>query len=128
MADREKFTAVLHDEIEQAGAQRIRSELFHSALIVLNILLGATTTYLAAVGYKETAIVAMVAGLTTVVGTLEKTFGFGRAKSGFRKARTQFQNLENEMMKIDEADELPDQFVDKLNEIRKLKVELTDKS
>ena len=128
MVNRQDFSATLKVEIDQAASQRFKSECFHSILILLNILLGGTATYLAALGYEVKAVIALITGLTTIAGTLEKTFGFGRAKSGFRKVKTQFQSLENDLMKFGDDEEIPDAFVDRLNEIRQLKVELTDKS
>jgi len=65
--------------------------------------------------------------MTTLAGTLEKTFSFGKAKSGFRKAKTQFEKLENELLKL-QGDSIPDNYIDKLNDIKELKIELTDAS
>ena len=87
--------------------------------------MGATTTYLAAIKDENTSLVASLAAATTVVGTLEKTFGFGKKWSGYRNAKTQFQNLELDVMKLDDNN-IPDSYWEKLKEIRKLKSEITD--
>ena len=46
---------------------------------------------------------------------------------GFRKAKNQFENLEIDLMRLD-GDKIPDQYIDRLKEIKDLKVELTDAS
>ena len=125
MGNREEFTRKLSTEIEQAGRQRIRYSIGHYVLIILTIVAGGITTYLVATGFESKVILSLLAGFTTLTGTFEKTFAFGRAKSGFRKAKTQFEKLENELLKID-GNEIPDLYIDKLNEIMELEVELTD--
>jgi len=129
MSNREEFSKKLQKELKQVSGQRQRYTVAHNFLILFTITVGSITTYLAATGagVDNKIVLAALAALTTLAGTLEKTFSFGKAKSGFRKAKTQFEKLENELMKL-KSDSIPDAYIDKLNEIKELKVELTDAS
>ncbi|MCL6416919.1 hypothetical protein MIB92_14755 [Aestuariirhabdus sp. Z084] len=125
MSNKNAFMDALEREIGQARRQRLRAAVAHNFIILLTIVCGALTTYWAAVGLEDKQLLAILAAITTLSGTLEKTFAFGKAKAGYRSAKTQFEKLRNELMKID-GDTVPDPYIDKLNRIKELKVELTD--
>ncbi len=127
MTNREQFIVKVDSEIKQAGNQRLQQSTLHNVILVLNILAGATTTYLAATGFDNKSLLAFLAAFTTLAGTSEKTFSFGRKASGFRKAKTEFEKLRNDLMRLKD-DQIPDSYVDRLNEIKDLKVQLTSKN
>src|SRR5687768_9895455 len=99
MSERDEFLKRIQEEADQAKGQALRFQVMHVSAIVLNIVFGGVTTYLAAIAYTQKITIAALAFVTTMAGTFEKTFGFGKKKSGYRNAKTRFQNLEIDVRK-----------------------------
>tara|TARA_R110002050_G_scaffold99791_3_gene206760 strand:- start:127 stop:504 length:378 start_codon:yes stop_codon:yes gene_type:complete len=124
LINKEEILAVVSTEIEQARTQHRLFSAIHNTLISLNIIVGALTAYLAAIGYDAKAVVAGLATLVTLLGTFEKTFGFGAKKHGYREVKTRFQNLELEIT-LCSQENLGEIYSEKLLELRSLKAALT---
>lgn len=119
------FVKKAQKEVDEAKQKDFFYSALHVIVIALNIVLGALTTYLVAVDKSDAQTIATLAFIITILGTFEKTFGFGKKKAGYRDAKTRFQNLIIEVKKLDDG-ELPKEYWDKLIAIRNLKVELTN--
>lgn len=129
--NRNKFIEDVQKEVDQAKGKNRYYSILHVVTISLNIILGGLTTFLIAFDFKDKpGIVATLAFIITILGTFEKTFGFGKKKAGYREAKTRFENLIIDVYKLtndkDSNDTIPNEYLDKLQEIRNLKVELTN--
>lgn len=120
MSERDDFLRVTQEEIDQAKQQAIWFQVLHVGMIAVNIVIGGLTTFLAAIGNTDKITLAALAFVTTMAGTFEKTFGFGKKKSGYRDAKTEFQNLALDVRKV-EGDNIPDELWDELKKIRRRK-------
>ncbi len=123
----EDLGAIINDEIASAKRQLRRSNLMHNISICIVIVCGGLTTYIAAVSTEPNAATPILAFFTTIAGTFEKTFSFGKNAAGYREAKTRFQNLRLEYVRHDGdlSDEQRDALIEDLRKIRILKTELT---
>ncbi|MFA3915951.1 hypothetical protein [Ruegeria hyattellae] len=119
--------AIVDDEINSAKRQHEWNNLLHIISIAVVIISGGLTTYFAATKLDSQYITAGLAFLTTIAGTFEKTFSFGKNAAGYRDAKTRFQNLRLEFVRREGELTEPerDALIDELRSIRLLKAELT---
>jgi len=122
----EKVYEAIEGEIKSARNQHYFYSSVSAVLLLAVIASGALTTFYAATGNQDKICTATLALLTTIGGTLEKNFGFGKKGTGYRKAKTHFQNLKIRMLAVDQGNPVPQEILDDIQKYRLLKADLTD--
>ena len=131
MAPKLKVESVLKDEIRQAKYTSFRFLALHISLVSITLLAGGLTTFVTGTSIEGFTIPSylppLLAALTTALGTVANQTSFRKKYSGYRLTKTEFQNLELELMKI-EGDVVDDSFIDRITVIRNQKVARTTDS
>lgn len=119
--------SVVRKEIETARSSSVWNKRAHVLSIAIVIIAGGLTAYFAAIKFDTAYVTAGLAFITTLAGTFEKTFSFGKNAAGYREAKTRFQNLRLEFLRHEGelTDEERNKVIDELVKIRLLKAELT---
>ena len=119
---REGFLKEVETEIAQAKGQQRQYGVAHVITISVNIILGAITTYLLATGYGNSKMLAVCAAVITILGTFEKTFGFGAKKNLYRQVKTDFQNLRLDVISLGTDARVPEAMLETFKDIRNRKL------
>jgi len=126
MALKKEIEEILKKEIRQAKSASGKYRLFHVFLFGGTISLGAATTFLTSTNMNFYAWLApLLAVLTTALGTVANQTDFKKKSAGYRITKTEFQNLELELLK-ENSDEVCNSYVDKISHIRNQKVARTE--
>ena len=114
--------------IRQAKSASFRFLALHLLLVSSTILVGGATTFVTGADVTTPDWVPpFLAALTTALGTVANQTGFRKKYSGYRLTKTEFQNLELELLKTQE-ELVDDSFVDRVASLRSQKVARTTDS
>lgn len=124
---------IVQGEIDTAKKQHKTLASLSSGLMAAVIFFGSLATFFAATGQVffevdgaegSKFVTAGLAFLTTLAGTLEKSFGLEKKASGHREAKVKFQNLQLSLAEARSSREVT-MVSDGIKETRLLKNELT---
>jgi len=124
----EELRSLIQKEIASARFGQQWSLRLHVGSVVAVIAAGAATTFFSAVATVDVPwLVPALALVTTIFGTLEKTFGFRTNAMVYRSVKTGFQNLELEFIRLegDLGEEDFDRILERFKTLRLQKAEET---
>jgi hypothetical protein len=118
---KDTFLKMLDEEISQAKKSSFWYGFADHSVFYLTVFTGGITTLLSAINFENVYLIAILAFVTTALGTISSQTDFKKKHIGYRKTKTELQDLWIDA-KAHKGETVDGSFVDELKKIRNQKV------